>query len=382
VNLRYVPVAQFLSSALPVFVVSFRCSLSYRPALTAFEHTPFFSAQAQIKLLPDRLKAAIPNPVSDDTGTRILGGAVGLNKNDLVSVAEITQCYAAKPYSLAASASSPFCPCLTSPPLGHAITAGQRLFSSGGRATFGIKPLVRENLRATLRDAALCYNLPEDEFLRGDPGDNGTSATLPPASSTPSPRPSVFNAPDLNPTCFPASARVMLEDGSFTRMDSLEVGDRVQVSATEFSDVFMFTHKSSHEGHQRFVAIEGASGARIRLTPSHYLYINGELAAAGAVSIGDEIELASGAMDRVTNVDFVMDVGLYNPQTLDGRIVVDGVLASAYTRAIDPRIAHAGLVVSRALYSVTGGWDSSMGTLSGELPRNAVRRLSAFLLAL
>ena len=42
--------------------------------------------------------------------------------------------------------------------------------------------------------------------------------------------------------------------------------------------------------------------------------------------------------------------GLYNPHTLHGDIVVDGVLTSTYTAAFSPTLAHVALAPLRALY--------------------------------
>jgi hypothetical protein len=326
----------------------------------------------------------VNDPVVNDgkAGSAFLSVDITLDSDDMVLASGLTQCYSTKPYTLAGEDYAPFCSCLIDPSLSEAIRAGHRLFSSAGRATFGIKPLVRENLRAVLRDAALCFNLPEDEFLKGDPIANGTTVPPPPASPTPSPRPSIFNEEDPNPNCFPASAQVTLEDGTLRRMDGLSIGDHVQVSATEFSDVFLFTHQLRSSKLRLFVEIEGSSGARLQLTPGHYVYVSGELMTAASVSVGDEIELASGSIDVVIRVGKIWDTGLYNPQTQDGRIVVNGILASTYTRAVDPRLAHLSLALPRAIYALTGGRDVSMGILNGDSLLDPLLRLPAQLSAL
>jgi hypothetical protein len=64
-------------------------------------------------------------------------------------------------------------------------------------------------------------------------------------------------------------------------------------------------------------------------------------------------------------VELVRGVGLYNPQTLHGDIVVDGVRASTYTEAVDPVFAHAVLAPVRAVYRwfgvEVGGMDGGGG---------------------
>lgn len=154
--------------------------------------------------------------------------------------------------------------------------------------------------------------------------------------------------------CFPGDAMVELDDGRHIPMARLMIGDRVRVSATLFSPVFLFTHKVAAGAHT-FVRLSTASGS-LRLTPGHYVYANGRLTAAAAVRVGDRLErhgLHPGC-DVVTSTDWVVGAGLYNPQTLDGDIIVDGVRASTFTTAVEPAIASALLSPLRALFSATG----------------------------
>jgi hypothetical protein len=159
-------------------------------------------------------------------------------------------------------------------------------------------------------------------------------------------------------SCFPADAQVLLECGGLKRMDALQIGDRVHVGNGKFSQVFMFTHRVA-DTRQQFVTIKSASGAQLRLTAGHYLYVNGGLGAAGSVKAGDEIELANGKSDVVSKVSTAPGMGLYNPQTVDGDIAVNGVRTSTYTTAVDPVFAHAILAPLRAIYRLLGLHSSS-----------------------
>lgn len=151
--------------------------------------------------------------------------------------------------------------------------------------------------------------------------------------------------------CFPADATIKLENGSTKTMDKLELGDRVQVSSGDFSDVFMFTHKV-RDSVNEFVKISTASGAELSLTKGHFLYVNGALVAAKSVQTGDELELGSGASTTVEAVSCATSRGLYNPQTIHGDIIVNGVRTSTYTRSVDPTIAHPLLLPLRVAYSL------------------------------
>jgi Hint module len=158
-------------------------------------------------------------------------------------------------------------------------------------------------------------------------------------------------------SCFPASATILLESGLTIPMSSLAIGDSVHVGAGAFSKVFMFTHKHQH-GEHTFIQLSTSSGNVIRASPGHYIHVNDRLAPASVVVPGDKLELASGQRDVVVRVESVRDQGLYNPQTLDGDIVVDGIRASTYTTAVAPTVAHTVLFPLRALYAVTG-WSTT-----------------------
>ena len=55
---------------------------------------------------------------------------------------------------------------------------------------------------------------------------------------------------------------------------------------------------------------------------------------------------------QVASVSSVWADGLYNPHTMHGDIVVDGIQTSTYTSDIDPTLAHAALWPVRMLHSM------------------------------
>lgn len=157
--------------------------------------------------------------------------------------------------------------------------------------------------------------------------------------------------------CFPADATVQLESGARRRMDGLAVGDRVHVGRGSYSPVFMFTHRAAaHAG--AYVELATASGARLRATAGHFVHAGGALVRADAVRAGDVMELGDGGGDVVAGVRWVPGRGLYNPQTVHGDVVVDGLRTSTYTSAVQPEVAHALLAPLRAVYGALG-WSSA-----------------------
>ena len=150
--------------------------------------------------------------------------------------------------------------------------------------------------------------------------------------------------------CFPASATVELEDGSHKTMAAVQIGDRVLATTGEYSPVYMFSHRLD-AAKAAFVTLEAGSGVNLQLTPDHYVYVNGALAAASTVAVGDALTLRDGSAATVTKVHTTWAQGLYNPHTMHGDIVVNGVQTSTYTTGIAPALAHAALWPVRALYA-------------------------------
>jgi hypothetical protein len=162
--------------------------------------------------------------------------------------------------------------------------------------------------------------------------------------------------------CFPSSASVELRSGATKRMDQVEVGDVVRVSTTEFSAVFMWTHRDPSYTAGNYVKVTAANGRSLTAAAGHFVYASPGGSAAGRtatpierIAVGDALFLADGVATQVVSSDRVAGSGLYNPQTLHGDVVVDGFHATCYTKAIEqPKLAHALLAPLRSLYKLTG----------------------------
>lgn len=142
-------------------------------------------------------------------------------------------------------------------------------------------------------------------------------------------------------------------------MDKLQIGDKIRTGPNVFSEVFMFTHRLE-TGVYDYLKFLLADGRSVQMTPGHYTYVNGQKIAARYVHVGDNMDSS-----QVVEIQASKNVGLYNPQTLHGDIIVDGIRASTYTEEITPLVAHPLLTAVRFLHRVTGfqvelfenGWD-------------------------
>lgn len=159
---------------------------------------------------------------------------------------------------------------------------------------------------------------------------------------------------DDEAACFPADATVRLSTGECKRMSDLSVGDRVQTGSDSFSPIFLFTHRESLSYHT-FLHLRTSGKNELLVSPTHYIHLaDGKTTPARLAVIGDELLLADGSTDRIVSITRSLRRGLYNPQTLQGNILVDNVLVSTYTEAIQPGIAHALLTPLRAVFQYCG----------------------------
>lgn len=155
--------------------------------------------------------------------------------------------------------------------------------------------------------------------------------------------------------CFPASARVLMADGSEKRIDSIRLGEEVQDSRGTATKVYAFSHRAPDDVHYDFVRIVARNATcSLTLSSGHYMLANGRMVAAAEVRPGD-IVVCHGKPASVQAVTTgVTDIGLFNVHTISGDVVVNGIVASTYTKAIDPKTAAAMLSPVRAAFKVIG----------------------------
>lgn len=196
----------------------------------------------------------------------------------------------------------------------------------------------------------------------GEGGPRNVEALIAPKpASTPLPAGSSQSVAEGS-ACFPADATVRLEDGSLKTMEELDTGDRVRVSQSGFSEVFMWTHRDTKLQGKSYVELVSREGHRLVAAVGHLLYmcrgaVEGcvrETVQVEKVRAGDGVVVVANGSERVVQVretKRIVSRGLYNPQTLHGDIVVDGVLSTCYTKFVPIRAAH-GLLALRGFYSL------------------------------
>ncbi|EFJ07292.1 hypothetical protein SELMODRAFT_429995 [Selaginella moellendorffii] len=128
--------------------------------------------------------------------------------------------------------------------------------------------------------------------------------------------------------CFPGDATVQMYNRDIKLMRDLNVGDRVAVGKNVYSVVYAFGHKDAHTTFE-FVQVHRALQNMLELTAGHFvpIEISGKLVYKRAenLKVGDILWKSS----QITGTSKVEKLGLYNPLTLSGNIMVNNVLASS-----------------------------------------------------
>ncbi|EFJ07236.1 hypothetical protein SELMODRAFT_429979 [Selaginella moellendorffii] len=172
-------------------------------------------------------------------------------------------------------------------------------------------------------------------------------------------------ATNTNNSCFPGDATVQMYNGDLKLMRDLEVGDKVAVSKNVFSDVYAFGHKDA-DVISEFIQVHTASDM-IELSEGHFIPVDakGKLVYKRAkdLQVGETLWGSS----QITELSKVEKLGLYNPFTLSGNIMVNNVEASSHSEwfldslfdAIGateylPYAYQAVLAPLRAIYNIVG----------------------------
>lgn len=188
-----------------------------------------------------------------------------------------------------------------------------------------------------------------------------SSPSVPPS---PSARPTRSSSPEPSEgPCFPGHATVELRDGSSCRIDQLETGQYVRVAAEEYSRVFMWTHRDHTFKARYYIRLSLENGRSFTASVGHMVYTcEGGVSDCGRdvvkvedMKVGDGVWVALEDREVVMKIrgrELISSRGLFNPQTLHGDIVVDGVLSTCYTRVVPMRVAHSALAPLRAIYEM------------------------------
>lgn len=176
----------------------------------------------------------------------------------------------------------------------------------------------------------------------------------------------------LKSTCFPSDAQVHVEGGGTKQMQHIRVGDRVLTSNGLYSDVYVLSHQDPHVS-LGYINIRLDSNNTIEASPGHFIPASPDCKAstqhlrASVIQEGMCLLVPQEGLVRVAEVSRVIKRGMFNPFTLAGDIVVNGVVASSHSEwfldeladkfgfsHLLPSIYQVVLAPARGLYHLVG----------------------------
>ncbi|XP_015749215.1 PREDICTED: uncharacterized protein LOC107328988 [Acropora digitifera] len=180
--------------------------------------------------------------------------------------------------------------------------------------------------------------------------------------------------------CYPASATFVDVAGRRRQMESLLLGEEVQVITNKgvtSKPVITFIHRQP-DLFQEFLQITTLRYKKIlKITEDHLIFVekNGKEAAIPArdIKIGDMVYVKVGGQemlekDAVQCVSIVFERGVYAPVTLSGTILVNDVYTSCYFDVLSHVWFHRAMGAARAVYHLSptmAEWISSIGEEDG-----------------
>ena len=117
-------------------------------------------------------------------------------------------------------------------------------------------------------------------------------------------------------------------------MEDLKVGSMILAGSDgEYQPVYAFGHFDP-DNENKFFQIHTSGipdNQPLEMTKEHLVFVHGKEnpVRADSIQVGDVLASASGSA-KVTKIEIVTRKGQYAPFTQDGKLVVDGILASSY----------------------------------------------------
>ncbi|XP_071149663.1 uncharacterized protein [Mytilus edulis] len=173
---------------------------------------------------------------------------------------------------------------------------------------------------------------------------------------------------DGGASCFSATSTVFTESRGYITLNNLTIGEKVlsmnKNNELHFSEVIMFLHRGVHS-QSVFLIVETESRHKLYISKKHLIYIADSPSnitlrptLAESIRVGQYILGISSSKDaslkfsKVVRVDHVTRNGVFAPLTEDGKIIVDGVLASCYANIYSDDLAHFAFLPARSFYSL------------------------------
>jgi len=145
--------------------------------------------------------------------------------------------------------------------------------------------------------------------------------------------------PTPNGACFHGDGTVLLESGSSKRFSELSIGDVIATSDGQggfsFSPILKLPHKNNNEP-AAFLTLTTETDKKVEMTTDHYIpKCDRVVVTAGELVVGDCL-LTTDGKETLMDISSIEKSGVYTAITKDKFIVVNGVIASPYSKNSDP----------------------------------------------
>merc|ERR1719223_863194 len=138
--------------------------------------------------------------------------------------------------------------------------------------------------------------------------------------------------------CFHGSGTVLLESGLSKRLSELSLGERIKTSDGQggfsFNPVLTLPHANNSEP-AAFLTLTTETGKKVDMTSDHFIpKCNQEQVTAGELVVGDCLLTVDGK-ETLLEISSTAKNGVYTAITQDKFIVVDGIVASPFSKDSD-----------------------------------------------
>lgn len=126
-----------------------------------------------------------------------------------------------------------------------------------------------------------------------------------------------------------------------TRLDALQIGDKVRVEDDEYSMIYSFGHydKTTLTPYRQVHLSKEVMERPLEITADHLVYVQQKASMVAVpakdLQVGDSVLLGNQELANIVKIETVTRRGAYAPITLTGNIVVSNVLASNYISMIE-----------------------------------------------
>jgi len=139
--------------------------------------------------------------------------------------------------------------------------------------------------------------------------------------------------------CFSGESMVEVQGKGIVSIDTVQIGDFVKADTDAFAQVYSFGHFEKNVKAEYLQISATGLKTPLQMSADHMIFVQQGSATvsvpAESVKIGDMLLTTNGESAQVNNIKNVVKNGAFAPFTTNGKIVVNGAIASNYVSFMD-----------------------------------------------